>query len=119
MPYQVGMSVTSESGVFTIKLLSSLPGPPIKGQNNWMIEVDQTAVGTPLDGLDVTVAPFMPDHQHPSTRQVVVTPAGAGNYDLNPVYLYMSGLWEVRMTIVSPTLAGGTTDVATIPICIP
>ena len=40
----------------------------------------------------------------------MVTPASAGTYTMAP-YLYMSGYWEVRMTL-------GTDD-AMIPICIP
>jgi hypothetical protein len=53
------------------------------------------------------------------TTPVVVTPAGGGTYTLAPVYLYMSGVWQVRFTIVSSELGGGTTDTAMIPICIP
>jgi hypothetical protein len=31
----------------------------------------------------------------------------------------MSGIWQVRFTIVAADLSGGTTDTAVIPVCIP
>lgn len=108
-PYVKGMQVTSTSGVLTVKLLESKPGPPVKGTDTWTIEVDEVDTGTPIEGLDVVVVPYMPDHMH-GTNPVLVTPAGAGTYTL-AAYLYMSGYWEVRMTL-------GTDD-AMIPICIP
>jgi hypothetical protein len=113
------MSVMSSAGVFAVELLSSSPGPPVKGQNTWAIKVAEVATGTALDGLDVSVTPRMPDHPSHGTRPVVVTPAVGGTYTLEPVYLYMSGVWDVTMTIVGAMVGAGTTDTAVIPICIP
>lgn len=119
LPYQAGMAVmSSEGGALTVKLLSSTPAPPIKGQNTWVIEIADTASGMALEGLDVTVEPYMPDHMHSTTR-VVVEPTAPATYTLRPVYLYMSGLWEVRMTIAGTNVPGGTRALAMIPICIP
>ncbi|MES1172498.1 MAG: FixH family protein [Bacteroidota bacterium] len=122
VPYAPGMLATSTqtSPVFTIKLVNSDPGPPVKGDNTWTLEVDETATGTPLDGLDVTVTPWMPDHMHGTTKVVEVTPAAAaGQYALAPVYLRMSGFWQVKVTVISTKLGGGTTELSVIPICIP
>ena len=119
MPYQSGMSVMSSTGVFAVELLNSSPGPPVKGQNTWIIRVDEVATGSLLDGLDVSVTPRMPDHPSHGTRPVVVTPSGPGTYTLEPVYLYMPGIWNVTMTIVGSMVGTGTTDTAVIPICIP
>lgn len=120
MPYRPGMQVASSASppVFLLKLLESRPGPPVKGQNTWTVEVDELATGTPLDELGLSVVPYMPDHMH-GTLPVEVTPTGAGTYTLAPVYLYMSGVWQVRFTITAPNVGGGTTDTAVIPICIP
>ena len=117
IPYQAGMEVASSVGLFEVKLLDSVPGPPVKGNNTWTIEIDD-ASGAALDGLTVSVSPWMPDHGH-GTQPVLVTSAGSGRYDLAPVYLYMSGFWQVPVLIKSPTGATGTQDQATIPICIP
>jgi hypothetical protein len=119
MPYQAGMSVLSSAGVFTVKLLDSTPGPPVKGQNTWTVEVDEVSTGAALDGLDVSVVPRMPDHPSHGTRPVVVTPSGSGIYVLKPVYLFMPGVWEVSLVIVGATVGSGTTDSAVIPVCIP
>lgn len=119
MPYAEGMQVASSADKFTVKLLQSQPGPPIKGANTWQIEIDETATGLPLDGLDISVLPWMPDHNHGSLAAVVVTPETTGQYQLDPMYLSMSGLWEIRFTIVGTMVGGGTTDAAVIKVCIP
>jgi hypothetical protein len=113
MPYQSGMQVMSKMGLFTLTLVESVPGPPVKGTNVWTVKVTETASGAPMDGLSIGVVPWMPDHEHGS-KVVEVTPAGAGSYTLQPVHLYMSGSWDVQFTI-----AGPSTDTASIWMCIP
>jgi hypothetical protein len=112
-----GMPFMSTGRNFVVELLQSNPAKPVKGNNTWSVAIED-AGGTPLDALDVTVAPWMPDHGH-GTEPVAVTPAGSGTYTLMPVYLYMSGFWQVKFTITSTSADAGTTDLATIPICIP
>ena len=122
MPYEPGMQVQSSADKFTVKLLQSQPGPPIKGVNTWQVEVDETATGGALDNLDISILPWMPDHGHGTMVPVVVTPmasTGVGEYKLDPLYLYMSGLWQIKFTIVGTMVEGGTTDVAVISVCIP
>jgi YtkA-like len=112
-----GIPYTSTGMNFTVKLLASSPTKPVKGNNTWSVEVDD-AGGMPLDALDLTVTPWMPDHGHGS-EPVAVTPAGSGTYSLMPVYLYMSGLWQVKLMITATSQDGGIADQAIIPICIP
>jgi hypothetical protein len=119
MPYQPGMHVTSAAGAFTIKLLDSSPGPPVKGTNTWNVEIDDAQSGAPLDGLAISVMPWMPDHGHGTSAQVGVMPAGGGTYTLMPVYLYMSGFWQVKMSITETADDAGTADNGVLPICIP
>lgn len=118
VPYAPGLSVRSGQDLFTVRLLSSTPGPPVKGKNRWLVQIEETGTAMPLDGLDVTVAPFMPDHQH-DTLAVVVTPGEAGTYTFDPVYLFMSGFWEVRMDIRGESAGQGISDRAVLPACIP
>lgn len=118
LPYEPGLSVASDGRVFTVKLLSSMPASPVRGQNEWTIEIDEARSGAPLDGLDVMVTPWMPDHLH-GTRPVVVTPeSDAGKYRLKPVYLYMPGLWQIQFNILGANVGAGTIDTAVIPLCI-
>jgi hypothetical protein len=118
LPYTAGMQVTSDQGTFIVKLLASTPAPPVKGQNSWSVEVDEADTGAPQGGLSVTVSPWMPDHQHGTTPAEVTAP-DSGPYTLSPIYTYMSGLWQIRFTIVGTAVGAGTTDTAIIPICIP
>jgi hypothetical protein len=128
-PYTKGMSVTSETGAFTVKLLdSTFTDPtgthseaPAKGVNVWTIEVQDAVTAAPLDGVTMVVMPRMPDHAH-GTRAVAVTSLGGGTYTLEPVYLYMAGFWQVSVEVRVPSTgsdAGASaSDTAVFPICI-
>jgi YtkA-like len=127
-PYEPGRQVLSTgTGKLAIKWLQNVPGPPggspgppVKGNNTWTVEVDDVDTGMALDGLTLTILPWMVLHNH-GTLEVVVTTSGApGQYTLAPMYLYMSGVWDVRFTILgAPADVGAATDAATIRICIP
>jgi hypothetical protein len=116
MPYQPGLAFASAAGTYTVKLLVSDPGPPVKGNNTWTLEVDD-ATGAPVDGLALDASGYMPDHMH-GTTPMVVTAAGSGSYTVAPVYLYMSGVWQVTVNLVGAAIDAGT-DHAVIPMCIP
>lgn len=117
-PYVPGLEVDSVSGAFKAALVSSVPGPPIKGSNAWTVTITDAA-GAPQDDLTVTASPYMPDHRHPTTVRAVVTPAhdGTGTYTVDPVYLYMPGYWEVTLTL-QPASTTAPKDTVVFPICI-
>ena len=127
MLYQPGMSQTTSEGHLMVTLLSSLPGPPLKGNNTWVVEVRDP--NGPIDGATLSATPFMPDHGHGSSIRVGVEAAGApGTYRLArprsprgrlardfpnglvptsygylaPVNLFMSGLWRVTVNVATP-----------------
>ncbi len=117
VPYAPNVTRTSASGNYKAILLQSTPAPPSRGSDAWTVKfVDANDVAQ--DGLTVSAAPFMPDHGHPSTIKAVVTPLGAGEYSMTPLYLYMPGYWEVTLTL-KPSADGGATDSVMFPICIP
>ena len=121
-PYSAGMSETSISGAWTVKLLNnifvldgkSLSEAPAKGTDTWNIEV-LDASGAPTDGVVTGVSPWMPDHRH-GTTPVMVSAAGAGTYTLTPLYLYMAGYWEITVNLAG---TGSAADSAMFPICVP
>jgi hypothetical protein len=115
IPYMANLTRRSDSGAFTAVLVDSVPGPPIKGSNDWTVRIVD-AGGAPIDGLTVTAAPKMPDHVHPTSVLPVVTAKGGGVYDLAPVYLFMPGYWVVTLTLQP---ASGPSDTVTFPVCIP
>jgi nitrogen fixation protein FixH len=113
LTYQAGMQQSSTAKHFQVKLVSSTPGPPIKGNNDWLIAVTDEA-GNPVDGATVTCTPFMPDHGHGTPIQVGVTPKSGGQYQLSPVNLFMSGLWQVTINVD----ANGTSDQVMFSFCV-
>jgi hypothetical protein len=86
------------------KLVSSNPAPPSRGDNTWVLQINAMAagvVGDPMTGLeaDMSVTPFMPDHQHGSPVDAVITPVAGtpGQYTLDPVNLWMPGVWQTTI----------------------
>jgi len=111
--YQPGMQQAGMNKLFTVKLLDSNPGPPVKGTNTWMIAVAD-AGGAPVPGATITVVPFMPDHGHGSPIKVAVTDQGGGQYQLAPLYLFMAGIWQITINIT----ANNMTDQSVFYFCI-
>lgn len=97
--FVIGLSKDGESSQIAFTLMSSDPAPPSRGDNTWMLQLTTMASpAAPVTGAKVTVTPFMPDHDHPSGKAVVVTPDTApGTYKLEPVNLGMPGLWETTI----------------------
>jgi hypothetical protein len=116
--YFAGLPKAGRDAKLDYKLMSAMPAPPARGDNTWVVQITTMAsgaVGTPLDDADVTVTPFMPAHQHGSPIPVEVTPTGEpGTYTLEPVNLWMPGVWETTITAAS----GTTTDSAIYKFCI-
>ena len=102
--YVAGITKTGSAG-YTVTITDSLPAPPAKGNNRWIVEVKDSE-GAGQAGLNLVTNPFMPDHGHPSPVLPVVTDQGGGLYQLDPVNLFMPGYWETTITIVDP----GSTD---------
>jgi hypothetical protein len=109
--YTPGMAQAGVGMLYDFKLMTATPPPAIvgDGNNEWVVEIDQMAngvVGDPVSGVaaDITVTPYMPDHKHGSPIAVEVTAASApGQYTLNPINLWMPGLWETTITLTQGT----------------
>lgn len=90
-------TLRSADGTWDVSLWTA-PQPPPKGSVEVKYRiVDQTQ--TPIDGLALQVVPWMPAHGHGTSVAAIVTPEGEGYYLVKPVFLYMSGRWELRTTI--------------------
>jgi hypothetical protein len=118
-PYTAGMQVAAVDGAVTLKLLSSQPGPPIKGTDSWTVQfLDGT--GAPSAGQILSVVPYMPDHRHGTSITPVITPqndpATLDTFVIDPLYLFMAGYWEITFNV---TTGGGAADSVMFPICIP
>lgn len=113
--FSVGMKKATAAGKMNVMLMSATPNPPTKGDNTWMIHVTDAA-GMAVDGATIKVTPFMPEHGHGSSIDVMVTPKGSGGeYTLDPVNFSMPGVWETTMDITTST---GDTDSVKFSFCI-
>ncbi len=111
--YAAGLKKASQSGAFQFELVSSTPAPPAQGDNTFLVRVT-AADGTPLTGqLNATLD--MPEHGHTSPKTPVITfDAASGTFSLDPMYLFMVGLWRIAFTFEPDAASGaaGASDAA-------
>ena len=115
LQYVPNLMQAGMNGLISVTLISSNPGPPIKGNNDWSIRIADSA-GNPVTGATIDVTPFMPDHGHGTPIKVGVTPmTSGGTYLLSPVNLFMAGLWQVTIRV---TTADSKSDFVVFSFCI-
>jgi hypothetical protein len=119
------MTKMSKNGAFKVSLMSSTQSPPLIGDlTTWTLQIadasgamvsDATFSTTCPNGLVRPVCPWMPDHGHGTDAPADVMPAStAGQYTINPLYLFMAGYWTMTATITS----GATTDEVMYSVCL-
>ncbi|MBK8258538.1 MAG: FixH family protein [Polyangiaceae bacterium] len=114
--FSPGMMKVGDGG-YSVSLLDSVPAPPAEGDNAWTVLVLDPE-GNARDGLTIDVYPFMPDHGHGTAVQAVVTPTGSdGTYGIEPLNLFMSGVWVVRLKLIDPETSAEL-DVVRYAFCI-
>jgi hypothetical protein len=106
MPYAPGLAATSQAGTVTITLLSSDPGPPVRGTNVFTVRVTDGS-GADVVGATLTVTPTMPDHGHMTTPPTVSANAD-GTYTISDLYFFMDGIWQVSILVATDAGAIGT-----------
>jgi hypothetical protein len=112
--FVVGLNKLGEAGNLGFTLMSGDPAPPIRGDNIWVIQIDENA--SPVTGAAINVQPFMPAHGHGAGKPVNVAPeASPGQYRLSPVNLWMPGVWETTILVTSPAAS----DEVVFRFCIP
>lgn len=93
------MIVTSTSGLLRVSARTLDDEPPVRGANPFDIEVIRADDGAAMDGLSLTVTPWMPAMGHGTSVRPTVTAIGDGGYRADNVFLFMPGLWELRVSI--------------------
>jgi hypothetical protein len=89
--------VVSDSGSLTIAVRFA-PAPPAVGTDAVQLSfVDGN--GAAAAGLGLSVVPWMPAHGHGTSVNPTVTETAPGVFVATPLYLFMPGSWELRMTI--------------------
>ncbi len=97
-PYE---TLTTDDGAFVLEVRTAPHQPPTRGRTEVELRITD-AEGEPLDGVALTVVPFMPDMAHASSSEPEVEPLGDGRYEVGPVDMVMSGRWELLTTIEGP-----------------
>jgi hypothetical protein len=106
-------TVHSDSGALLLAVYAQAGHPPTRGVNALRFLVTD-AKGAPVEGVQLTVSPWMPDMGHGSSVVPKVTAAGAGAFVLTDLYFAMPGRWDVISNF-----AGPITDVAKASFQIP
>lgn len=109
--FTAGMARMGDEGRVELTLMSSDPAPPERHDNTWVLKLTDVD-GNPAEGATVIPKPNMPQHGHGTNTQAVVTELGAGEYQLDPINLFMPGYWEIPIDV---TLSGGETDSISCP----
>lgn len=90
-------TVASTTGALSIGIRWS-PDVPVKGSDAAELTF-LDASGNPVDGLTVTIVPWMPAHGHGTSIQPIMMTESPGVQIATPLYLFMSGEWQLRMMI--------------------
>ena len=110
--YVFGMAKQGEH--VQVSFVDALPAPPERGDNTWRVAITQD--GAPLPDVDVEVEPYMPDHMHGTSIAAHVTAADApGEYVIEPVNMFMPGLWQVHLYL---SLPDGSDDQVEFDFCV-
>lgn len=105
---------TERSGErLTLSVMDAMPADPIRGDNVWTLSIRDEA-DAPMDAT-ISVQPWMPDHGHGTPVQAEVTDLGDGEYEIQPLNLFMAGLWEVHFEL---ELTDGSTDEVVFHACV-
>ena len=92
------LSVAGVQGHFVVGVRSS-PSPPRRGTDAFQLRVTDVRTSAPVDGLTLTVTPFMPAMGHGTSVAPEVTAEGGGVYVARGVNLFMPGRWELRVAL--------------------
>jgi len=95
---RVDEAVTS-AGLYKLSL-SPDPDPPTAGPAGlWIVVTD--ADEQPIEGADITLDPWMPEHGHGASQAPVVSDLGGGDYFAEWTYS-MPGYWEITLDVTGP-----------------
>src|SRR3954471_980031 len=115
--YTPGMQKPGAAGRYSFTLLSSSPAPPAIDDNTFVLQV-LNADGQPVAG-ELSVALDMPEHGHPSPTQPNISfdPDNAA-FTLQPMNLFMVGLWRLTFSFQSDSGRVDDADSAVFKFCV-
>jgi len=90
--------VASEAGELSIEVRTSPTQPLDRGLSAVLYTFTRDA-RAPVDGLDISVIPWMPAMAHGASLRPVVSAEGRGQYIVSNLALFMPGLWQLQTSI--------------------
>ncbi len=106
-PYQ---SILSASRNLKLSIWTLPDQPPTRGVIEAKIAISKASDNTPVNGLTISIVPWMPSMGHGTPISPSVTSLGQGEYIAKNVSVFMAGQWELRTTLTS---LNGVNDSAT------
>jgi hypothetical protein len=114
-PFTANMSRTGAAG-YDVTLVSSVPAPPERYDNTWVLRVRDPEDALVTDA-ELVVVPLMIEHGHGSNRDAIVTNHGDGTYTAERVNFMMPGAWDTTVRVEDAE--GTLLDRVTFTFCIP
>jgi hypothetical protein len=112
--YDADMRKLGDAKALTFVLVAASPAPPAINDNTWTLKL-LDASGSPVPNATFpTIKTWMPDHGHGSPETPMATSNGDGTYSVQPLDLFMNGLWQITFSVQ----AGAVSDSATFSFCV-
>jgi hypothetical protein len=115
-PAEAFQSFSTDKSQLQIELRMS-PQPPVEGLNSAEYTVTDATTQAPVDGLTVSLVPWMPAMGHGTSIVPTLTPMGNGVYLFTDLSLFMAGEWQLRTQFSG--LSGQVSDSAAPTFSVP
>jgi hypothetical protein len=113
--YQRGLEKAGNKQGIKVAIVDAEPAPPqAEVYNKLRVRVTDGG-GQPMDDVALVIHTLMPEHNHGVTVPIKVTPLGQGEFEINPLYLFMAGFWEITVIVQQ---GSDETDRVTFSFCV-
>jgi hypothetical protein len=90
--------LTTSDGQTLHAAVFTSPQPPQRGLDEARLTLTRRD-GQPLEGVMLTVTPWMPEHGHGTSVAPTVMANGDGTWTVSNLYLAMAGQWQLRIDV--------------------
>ncbi len=95
-PAQTLATIASDGGKLQVAFRAAPSQPLVAGLQCVELAVTDASTGAGVDGLSITMTPWMPAMGHGASVTPAVTALGGGRYVFTNVSLFMPGEWQLR-----------------------
>lgn len=95
-PARTLFELASDSGQQHVEVRTAPEQPPTRGIVEMQLTITDATTGTPANGLELSVVPWMPAMGHGASVTPTVVETAPGIYDLENLVLFMPGTWQIR-----------------------